>query len=273
MKMDFLLTQAASFLHPIRYGAVTSGYQYTDDYVGDPSQWASYAFHETLYSILKGVIGIDHRGLPANNALLDGTKLVESTPFPPQDGIRHPLRNLRELIEELSVNATLSIFSLDGLVYAQPQPDTLVTQTTNIPLWTYNLRAMLLVYGIALALALIILGIGTLDFVRNGVSFAPGFCTIVAMTRNPQLDAAARGACLGAEPIPETLGTTRVRFGEIVSRPQSQSEKQGHWAIESEDGVRRQRRVNESLAYRAPRHAAFGLEGEVESIEKRGYYS
>jgi hypothetical protein len=143
---------------------------------------------------------------------------------------------------------------------------------------------MVLVYGVALALALLALVVGALAFVRNGVGVNLGFLTVVATTRNPRLDVAARRACLGAELMSEALRSTRVRFGEIVPEKIGQPGGQGERPLAAEDlrgenGDERGEPWASGREWRgggrscATRHAGFGLEGEIEPLMKGDDYS
>jgi hypothetical protein len=143
---------------------------------------------------------------------------------------------------------------------------------------------MALVYGVALALALLALVIGALAFVRNGVGVNLGFLTVLATTRNPRLDVVARGACLGAEPMPEALRSTRVRYGEIAPENNGLPRRQGDGPLTaenpcSENGEERSKPWASGQEWRqggrgrVTRHAGFGLEGEVEPVKKGEEYS
>jgi hypothetical protein len=247
-------------LKPIKYGPVTYSYLFSDGYTGNSSYWPSYAIHDTLYSILAGEIGVDAVGNAMNTAQLEGTKLVEEIPFPLADKIRQPRQNLRQLIEELHINVTLSLLSVNNLPYFEPALASDVIQTGYAATFRYNRRALLLTYGIAIALGLLAVLIGLKSLFDNGVSMKSGFLSILATTRNPTLDELAHGACLGADPMPEGLQNVKVRFGEVVGN----------------DGVPFSRRPTKQTASQvqpAGGHTAFGLEEEIGDIQYKTPYS
>ena len=243
-----------------------SEYAFIDKYVGDHSQWVSYAIHETLYSVLGGKIASTARGAPDNQAGLDGTKLAERLPWPTKDRIRKPLPNLRELFEELHVNVTLSLLSIDNLIYMQPQPDTVATITTQSNVFSYNAHPLIITYGTALVLGLIALLVGLKAYFDNGVSIKLGFLNILTTTRSRRLDRLALGTCLGAEPMPQELKKVKVRFGEIDQHTRSVTDSVLHHPTAKGDGVT----VRSDTDYR---HASFGIEDEVQSLQYRGKYA
>src|SRR5438046_1822935 len=96
------------------------------DPIGTASQenstnWAAYAIHEALFSIFENTISnsyvpmIGYEWEPSDGLGMAGTKLVEKTPWPKPN---LPLRNFRELIEELSAKPNPSLSSLDSLSYS-----------------------------------------------------------------------------------------------------------------------------------------------------------
>jgi hypothetical protein len=208
------------------------------------------------------VIGITARGLPSDTSGLAGTKLVEDIPFPPQDSIRKPRENLSALIEELHSNVTLSLFSLNNLVYLEPVPGTPVTTIGYVNVFHYNLFSMVLTYGIALALGLFALLVGAQSYLANGVGMGLGFLSILVTTRNPRLDDLACGSCLGAEPMPGELTKVKLRFGDIPTKAERQSSGHGHpWA------------ESPALGRRMLRHAGFGVDGEVRKLSQDEHYA
>jgi hypothetical protein len=59
--------------------------------------------------------------------------------------------------------------------------------------YAYDKRALLATYGLAIGLTLLEIGIGLLSFMSNGVSMKRGFLSIMATTRNQDLDRIEKG--------------------------------------------------------------------------------
>ncbi|KAH6721523.1 hypothetical protein BKA61DRAFT_469744, partial [Leptodontidium sp. MPI-SDFR-AT-0119] len=78
---------------------------------------------------------------------------------------------------------------------------------------------------------------GLFAFARNGYSADTNFSTILATTRNLDLDRLAEGMCLGQFPPPKSFMGERLKFGQVRRR-----DEQGE------------------------AHAAFGLPGDVGPI-------
>ena len=229
---------ANSYIKPVQYGLASSEYQFTTGYVGFRSSWPKFAIHQTLYEILAGTIGSSARAVPQDLTLLDGTRLVEDTPFPANGTIRKPRENLRELIEELSRNVTLSLQSVDGLIYLKPAAITMDgSEFTNV--FQYNRRTLFITYGAMLGLGLLAQAIGVLSFYRNGVGVVPGFLLFAMTTRNKALDSIFAGYSLGSEDVPEDVKKVEVKYGGI--RP------------EEEDGL--------------SAHAGFGFDEQIEPLK------
>ena len=202
-------------------------------------------FANTLSSSDVGMVG--NVWTPSDGLGLTGTKFVEKYPWPkPIDYL--PVKNFRDLLEEASTNLTLSLFSMQGLSYLYPQPDYLVDRSFSGPIFAYNRRAMLITYGVGLAMGLLAVMAGAKAYSDNGVGMTTGFLSIMATTRNPTLDQHARAACLGSEPASEELRRLKVRFGELLPRSE------------------------ESGKHGRSRHAAFGVEGQVMDLRHNEQY-
>lgn len=137
-------------------------------------------------------------------------------------------------IEDLSRNFTLSVLSSSLL-----SNETLanVTAYTAANFYTYNWRNLVMAYTIAVAAALLCVGIGIQSLLTNGYSAGSSFSSILLTTRNPDLDSLARGHCLGAKPIPKDIGKTVLRFGVLDSQPYDK-DVGGHAAFGLWDDVR-----------------------------------
>ena len=181
--------------------------------------------------------------VPHEGFELQGTPFVEPYPWPaPMSHM--PVRNFKEKIQQASVNATLSLFAVPALTHLQAQENEVTVSVTG-PVWVYDRRALLITYGLAFLLGLVGVGVGFIAMIQSGVSMDVGFVSVLATTRNETLDQLAKGSCLGAKgQSRDALGEASVRFGEL---------------IDPTNGMRR-------------RHAAFGLQGEVGSLEKGALY-
>jgi hypothetical protein len=178
--------------------------------------------------------------------LLDGTQLVEETPFPANRTIRKPRENLRELVQTLSYNITLSLQSVDGLVYLTPE-DTLVKQWAFESIYMYNRMPLVITYATLLGAGLLAIVIGAYSFVINKMSVKPGFLLFMMTTRNRTLDELARGGSLDSEDLSKDLLKVKVKYGELV---------QGSL---SDFG-------------RSSGHAGFGIKGQVTDLDRRRAY-
>ena len=125
-------------------------------------------------------------------------------------------RTFSEMIEELSRNQTLSLFSNDKLWLPTANGSLAnVTQLTFLSVYEYRPRNLWLAYGIAVAFSFagVLLGLRALWI--NGVSHDNSFSSIMATTRSRFLDELTLGHSLGAAPIPNEIARTKLRFGEV----------------------------------------------------------
>lgn len=213
--------------------------------------WAAHAIHDAISSFFVGSLTLlQYQGngqwewIPHEGLALAGTRFAEAYPWPAP--LNHlPVRNLKDLVQQLSVNITLSLFGSPAVTYLQPSQANVETQVTQ-QVYSYQPFALLLTYGIALGLGLVSLVAGVLALLSNGVSMDAGFLSVLATTRNSALDELSQGACLGGTGHHlSQLEETQVRFGELVS-------------------------VDRTVTRR--RHAAFGLRGQVEPLQKGAEY-
>lgn len=176
----------------------------------------------------------------------DSTTLL----FPPSESYYCRNGSLARAIEDLAQNITISLLSnqqlpwgstvqeIDQTSFANRGVLVPTTITTLVNVYTYDWRNLVISYAIAAALALGTVILGSFTFRRNGVSHASSFSAIVATTRNPDLDTLTKGQCLGAVPLSEDMGRTRLRFGMV------------------------------GPATEKVRHVAFGLENSVQNLHR-----
>ncbi|KAJ5771836.1 hypothetical protein N7520_002365 [Penicillium odoratum] len=130
---------------------------------------------------------------------------------------RNLARNMTfaELMEEIARNATLSLFS-DSRFWAKER--NLVDVATTIPVnrHFYDQRNLLLAYGIAFGVSLVCLSLGIWALYDNGVSHGMAFSSILAATRNSQVNEITNWNTLGAEPMSETTLQAKLMFGVLL---------------------------------------------------------
>ncbi|KAI1850290.1 hypothetical protein JX266_004148 [Neoarthrinium moseri] len=157
-------------------------------------------------------------------------------------------KTMAELIEELSLNVTLSYFSTSkmwsasGLGY-----DTTVEIPRRTNVYSYSSRDLIITYTVTLIITLLAVFIGLHALQVNGVSHGSSFSTIVQTTRNHTLDKLSTGKELGVERLDREFGKTKLRFGVLY--PDDTKDDAGS------------RTENE--------HVAFGLSREVNPLLKQ----
>lgn len=87
--------------------------------------------------------------------------------------------------------------------------------STAILIWNYKPFWLVLSYSLAALLAILAVIEGLFAFARNGYSADTNFSTILATTRNSELDLLAEGLCLGNSPAPKHFTESQLRFGRV----------------------------------------------------------
>ncbi|KAL6808083.1 hypothetical protein J3E69DRAFT_378565 [Trichoderma sp. SZMC 28015] len=119
-------------------------------------------------------------------------------------------KTVGELIEELSRNITLSLFSLDQMLMYN---DTMVRISSDINVYSYNRRVLIITYSVVFLGTLIALLIGSAAYVKNGVSHQLSFSAFMSTTRNYRLDDLIAGSSMGAMPLRDSIKSTKLQFG------------------------------------------------------------
>jgi hypothetical protein len=135
---------------------------------------------------------------------------------PQEDWMAAETRTFPEMVEELSRNQTLSLFSSEKLWL--PMEDTNLTtviHNTSRTVYEYRPYNLWLVYGITIALSFIAVLLGLHALWLNGFSHDNSFSSIMASTRNGYLDELTLGHSLGTTPMSKEILRTRLRFGEL----------------------------------------------------------
>ncbi|KAK4085596.1 uncharacterized protein Triagg1_586 [Trichoderma aggressivum f. europaeum] len=121
-------------------------------------------------------------------------------------------KTVGELIEELSRNITLSVFSLDQMLI---QNDTMVKVSSDVNVYSYNRRVLIITYAVVFLGTLIALLIGGVAYFKNGVSHEVSFSAFMSTTRNYRLDEITVGSSMGAMPLRDSIRSTKLRFGVL----------------------------------------------------------
>jgi len=234
---------ADSFLHdrylnPVNFTAART-------FINQPEVYAAYAIHQSLYTLLAGSIFPNALTVITDTSHIAMSALVEDTPFPLETGLPYrsisaqkPVRNLRQVVQDLHFNITVGLLSLaPHLVYSEN--GTAVADTFDAKnVWIYDPFVLVLVYSIAAFLDLVTIVIGIVAMIYIGGASGFEFARVLATTRaSERLYAVASDWEDGMDPIPCVAEKTRIMFGEVVGS----------------DGRRR---------------VGFGLEGEVDHISK-----
>ncbi|KAF5879547.1 uncharacterized protein Bfra_006756 [Botrytis fragariae] len=150
-------------------------------------------------------------------------------------------QSILRAIEDLSKNITISylILSSESL-----RPQILRS-------YTYIDPFLFLSYGIGFLFTSIATIIGLHSIHLSGVSYSILFSTILATTRNTDLDALNSGASLGADPLAKNIKQTRFKFGPVLGK----------------QGMGQTTVTGSGVPY-----VAFGLEGTVGDLKEWGQY-
>ena len=186
-------------------------------------EFAGYAIHETLFSILAGHIGPNGRGSPVDETGLAGTQLVEHDSFtlanltdsaPSWMSIQKPVRFLARAIEQLHFNITVGMLSIPQLIYLQNETVAARVVSTE-PRWAYNPLPLLAVYGVFLVASLVSAVLALVAVAGNeGVGvLESGFLRALMTTRSADFDEIVVGeAGKGEDFHQEPLRGVEVRF-------------------------------------------------------------
>lgn len=205
------------YLHPIDFSKIGQG--------GFPQYHAAYAIHQTLYSTLSGTIGSYGRYADVESgAAISNTALSESRPFPLFSssarviGTSKPVRHLRQAVQDLHFNVTVSLLSLaPQLLYTDNGTVTAeVSTTANV--WRYSPLVLVAAYAAAALLDALAVVAGVLAMVRNRGVYGLEFSRVVATTRaSGRLDAMVAGWEDGLEPMPKEVGEGKVMYGVVTN--------------------------------------------------------
>ena len=135
---------------------------------------------------------------------------------PQEDWMAAENRTFLQMVEELSRNQTLSLFSSEKLWLPMEETNLAeVVYSSYKPVYEYRPYNLWLAYGIAITLSFVAILLGLHALWLNSVSHNNSFSSIMASTRNVFLDELTLGHSLGATPMSKERLRTRLRFGEL----------------------------------------------------------
>ncbi|KAL2074611.1 hypothetical protein VTL71DRAFT_8389 [Oculimacula yallundae] len=157
---------------------------------------------------------------------------------------------LGDMVEELSRNITLSLFSSPRF-WSNSTYQTEVTTLSQINIYAYNARNLWAAYGSAIFVTFLSILVGFRALLSNGISYETSFSTIVATTRNRALDDVMVGSSTGAQPLRGEVLGTKLRFGGLAGEERRTGDEGPNGSTGS--GIRR---------------AGFGIQGQVVTLRK-----
>ncbi|THY16007.1 hypothetical protein D6D00_09086 [Aureobasidium pullulans] len=97
--------------------------------------------------------------------------------------------------------------------------NTPVTFTSDVLVFKYTWKILVLPYAAGVFITLTIISFGIIALFSNGIVSDFRFSAILRTTRidGPEPNRLFRGAQLGANPLPEVIEKTKLRFGSLIS--------------------------------------------------------
>ncbi|KAI1743397.1 hypothetical protein F4680DRAFT_374515 [Xylaria scruposa] len=129
---------------------------------------------------------------------------------------------LSEAMEQVVVNATLSLFSDSFFLQnSTSAAHNIITIFSPQNIYKYDPFNLFLAYGVGILSALAITVIGLACIWTSSNCYSNAFSTILRTTRSPELDAAVTPMdTQGTEPMPKSLAQVRVIFHQRCIRPE-----------------------------------------------------
>lgn len=121
---------------------------------------------------------------------------------------------LARAIEDLSRNFTYSLMAA-SYNFSRFTDQVLVNVASPRNFYAYERLTLITAYLASLSVVLLWMGVGTMALWRNGIASSANFSALLCTTRNPDLDALARGHSLGADPLPDDIARVKLKFGRL----------------------------------------------------------
>lgn len=239
------------------------------DFGGQDTQPVTYVSHEfkeplntkvtglmfkALSTILNGFFGV-FTGGGAGGGYFSGKSMIPDTAllellqqnFPelrntvPQEAWMSQRTNttLAAIVEELSRNQTLSLFSNERLWETDEakKAEVPVRYFNFYSVYEYTPRNLWVAYGTAIACSFAAVLLGLRALWVNGVCHDNSFSAVMAATRSRYLDRLTWGHSLGATPMDEKILKARLRFGVLEPEDEVAAKGMNRAGFGTEDSV------------------------------------
>ncbi|CZT13646.1 uncharacterized protein RAG0_17153 [Rhynchosporium agropyri] len=148
--------------------------------------------------------------------------LISQTPLLNQTS-QYAVSDFPRAISQQFANQIISLCT-SPVLYAQINITAPCTTSKTILVWNYKPFWLIISYSLAVFLASLAVIEGLFAFAKNGYSADTNFSTILATTRNLDVDRLAEGMCLGQSPPLRNFPEAKLRFGELKRRGSEQLE-------------------------------------------------
>ncbi|KAK4628093.1 uncharacterized protein CLAFUR5_11789 [Fulvia fulva] len=171
----------------------------------------------------------DYRTVSHPDSLFDLAQTWSERPFA---GIVHQMsqhrrRSLKDAMERLFINITISLMSSPELQYntssAFYPPPTQVKFEMRNDIYAYSPQKLALAYGVAIGASAMIVGLGLASVIVRKASFSNNFSTIFRLSRGASTDTDFDDDDLdGRVPLPERIRQAKVSFRDVgQTKPRS----------------------------------------------------
>lgn len=219
----------------------TIDHPYSFRYTGKALQPGFYVLGQVMTNWLSGVVWGFYHGLESVRTQILQTSLyaalktttnetsiggIVASAIPPVEKALTRGLTMGQLIEELSRNLTLNLFSTDR-TWSPQGANATVNIVENANIYAYNAENLAISYGRAIGATVIAVVIGVSALLVNGVSHGRSFSSIMCSTRDKALDDLTVGYSLAVEPLGEEVLATGLQFGLLKERDQRPTRRVG----------------------------------------------
>ena len=119
---------------------------------------------------------------------------------------------LASALEGLFQNMTLALLARPRYLATQSTP-TLITEQVPRNVYAYAVQRLWIAYGLALALTLLVVGLGSANLLKAGATYSNRFSTVLRTTRGAEIDTLIPTEYRGGEdPVPHAVRVAKLRL-------------------------------------------------------------